>query len=291
VTARIRLANGSTIDDIAPAWVAVGPPDYAPEIQGIVSLYDIMREVGIDHFGLSMPNPVSFTGDVFPILLRTRRYQWVNQAADWASVSDDWAALADASGAAATLRETTAQFVLDTEDQSVLNRFIIPKQQRFVLTEWAAGRFQSDWQGVPQPANAVTAEGMTRAALQSTVGRGFFPGIEAGIIAMDRTIYATPFDFRLDHAQMQPGDLTALMAVPWQADFFDCRGDWWPSQRPDNVRRVATSSEEVPWARGVGSHLEMVHNFPKLGFITAQRDAGGNIVFAEEQRAPDHLVA
>jgi hypothetical protein len=285
------LANGTTVDDIAPAWVAVGPPDYAPEIQGIVSLYDIMLEVAIEHLGVPAPNQVSFTRDVFPILLRTRRYQWVNQAADWGSVSDNWPALADASPGATALRETTAQFVLDTEDQSVLNRFILPKQQKFVLNEWAAGRFQSDWQGEPQKQNDVTAEGMTRAALQSTVGRGFFPGIEAGIITRDRAIYSMPFDFRLDHNQMQPGDLTALMAVPWQADFFDCAGNWWPSQRPDAVRRVATSTEQVSWDRGIVSHLAMVHNFSKLGFITAQRDAAGNIVFAEEQRSPSHLIA
>ena len=80
VTARIRLANGSTIDDIAPAWVAVGPPDYAPEIQGVVSLYDIMLQVAIDQLGVPRPNQVSFTRDIFPMLLRTRRYQWVNQA-------------------------------------------------------------------------------------------------------------------------------------------------------------------------------------------------------------------
>ena len=132
---------------------------------------------------------------------------------------------------------------------------------------------------------------MTRAALRSTVGRGFFPGIEAGIITQDPTIYASPFDFRLDHAQMRPGDLTAQMAVPWQADFLDCSGAWWPSQRPDNVRRIATSTDMIPWDREVDTHLDMVHNFAKLGFITAQRDAGGNIVFAEEQRAPDHLIA
>jgi hypothetical protein len=35
----------------------------------------------------------------------------------------------------------------------------------------------------------------------------------------------------------------------------------------------------------------MVHNFNKLGFITAQRDAQGNIVFAEAQRAPSDLIA
>ena len=80
------------------------------------------------------------------------------------------------------------------------------------------------------------------------------------------------------------------MAVPWQADFMDCSGDWWPSQRPDNVRRMASSATTVAWDRGVTTHLEMVHNFSKLGFITAQKDAAGNIVFAEDQRAPSDLV-
>jgi hypothetical protein len=34
-----------------------------------------------------------------------------------------------------------------------------------------------------------------------------------------------------------------------------------------------------------------VHNFPKLGFITAQKDAAGNVVFAEDQRAPNNHFA
>jgi hypothetical protein len=291
VTARIRLADGNVIDDIAPAWVAIGPPDYAPEIQGVVSLYDIMLQVAIDHFDVPRPNQVSFTRDIFPLLLRTGRYQWVNQTADWASVSDDWPALANGSAASADLRATNAQFVRDIELEGVLNRFRLTGLQHFLLEEWAAGRFQSDWQGVPQPGNTITADGMTRAALQSTVGQGFFPGIEAGIITKDPTLYSAPFDFRLDHAQVRPGDLTALMAVPWQADFYDCSGDWWPSQRPDNVRRLASSSNAVAWDRGVSSHLGMVHNFSKLGFITAQKDAAGNIVFAEDQRAPSDLIA
>ena len=53
---------------------------------------------------------------------------------------------------------------------------------------------------------------------------------------------------------------------------MDCSGDWWPSQRPDNVRRMASSATTVAWDRGVTTHLEM-HNFSKLGFITAQKDA------------------
>jgi hypothetical protein len=291
VTARIRLADGSTIDDIAPAWVAVGPPDYAPEIQGLVSLYDIMLQAAIDGLGVPRPNQLSFTRDIFPMLLRASRYQWVNQVAEWETVSNDWPTLANASAASAALRASNAQFIRDLDIESKLNRFHLTGLQHFQLQEWAAGRFQSDWQGVPQPGNTVTADEMTRAALQSTVGQGFFPGIEAGIIVKDPTLYSVPFDFRLDHGQARPGDLTALMAVPWQADFMDCSLDWWPSQRPDNVRRVASSANTVAWDRGVTTHLQMVHNFSKLGFITAQKDAAGNIVFAEDQRAPSDLIA
>ena len=190
---------------------------------------------------------------------------------------------------AAAMRQENAGYVRETE--AVLSRVVLTNLQNSVLDRWAAGNFQSDWAGVPQPGNAITADGMTRAALQATVGRGFYPGIEAGIITMDPTIYARPFDFRLDHGQIQPGDLTALMAVPWQADFYDCRGGWWPSQRPDDVRPAASSTNRFGWARGITSYLSMVHNFNKLGFITAQRDGQGNVVFAEDQRAPSDLIA
>jgi hypothetical protein len=290
VTARIHLPNGSTVDDIKPAWVIVAPPDFAPEIQPAVTMYDIMLEVGIDHLGVPRPSQVSFTRDVFPLLLRTQRLQWVNQAADWEEISADWQALADTSAASAQLRQKNAKLVLDIEDQSILSRFMFPKHLRWALNEWSAGRFSSDWHGIPQPATSITAEGLTRASLETTVGRGFYPGIEAGILMRDPKIYAAPFDFRLDHSQLNPGDLTALMALPWQADFLDCSGNWWPSQRPDNVRRDASSPQEVLWNRGVTTYLQMVHDFSKLGFIVAQKDTAGNIVFAEQQRAGSDFI-
>lgn len=289
VTARIRLADGSTIDDIAPAWVIVSPPDFAPEIQGVVTLFDIMLQVGIDNLGVPSPTQVSFTRDVFPLLLRARRLQWVNTDATWSSISDDWQALADRSAAAARLRADNADLV--TQSQMVLSNFKLTKLQNFYLDRWAAGNFQSDWEGLPQPDTALTAEGMTRASLHSTVGQGFYPGIEAGIITSDPTIYQRPFDFRLDHGQVRPGDLTALMALPWQADFWDCRGGWWPSQRPDAVRTSATSTGRRAWHRGAEGFQEMVKNFAKLGFITAQQDSQGNVVFAEDQRTPSDLIA
>jgi hypothetical protein len=54
---------------------------------------------------------------------------------------------------------------------------------------------------------------------------------------------------------------------------------------------MASSASTFDWARGVTSYLQMVHNFAKLGFITAQQDAAGNVVFAEDQRAQSELIA
>ncbi len=287
VKARIRLPDGSAIDNITPAWVIVAPPDYAPEIHGVVTLYDIITQVGIDHFGLQPPTQVSFTRHVFPLLSRTRRLRWVNADPKWSSVSEDWQALASPSPPPSQLRIDNAGFVFGVEE--VLARYRLTRLQRSFLDEWVAGNFLSDWAGVPQPGNTVTAAGMTRAALESGVGQGFYPGIEAGILVTDHTLYSSPFDYRIDHAQANPGDLTALMAVPWQADFLDCVRSWWPSQRPDDVLPSATATATARWEGRVNSHISMVNNFSKLGFITAQVDSHGNIVFAEDQRAPSSL--
>ncbi len=241
VTARIRPAKGSAVDAVS-AWVIVGTPDYAPEIQTVVSFYDIIRQVAIDDLGVPAPTQVSFTNDVFPILLRTRRLRWVNSNSNWSDISDNWAALADASSSAAQLRSDHVDTVRQIE--AILHSYRLTDLQNTILDEWAAGNFQSDWNGIPQPGNTVTADGMTRAALQSAVGQGFFPGIEVGILVTDPTIYANPFDFRLDHAQVSAGDMTAQMAVPWQADFNDCGFNWWPSQRPNNVRIDANATNQ-----------------------------------------------
>jgi hypothetical protein len=49
----------------------------------------------------------------------------------------------------------------------------------------------------------------------------------------DPKLYAEAF--RFDHDVLEPGDVTKYMACPWQADFYECRDDWWPGQRPDDV--------------------------------------------------------
>ena len=74
---------------------------------------------------------------------------------------------------------------------------------------------------------------LTRTALDDCTGGAFFPGIEMTSIARHPSMYRSAY--RLNDNVLQPGDATKHMALPWQADFFECRIDWWPAQRPDDV--------------------------------------------------------
>lgn len=282
VSAKIHLSNGTVITNIAPAWAVVGTPDYAPLIDGVVTLYDVMRQVAFDHFGVAPLTPVSFTRDVYPLLSRMRRLRWVNLNPLWTDVSEDYANLANNSSApaAALLRKQNADRVRAVE--ATLSDFSLTNWQNSVLDEWQAGNFQSDWTGVPPVPTSLTPEGLTQAALDGAVGQGFFPGIEAGILVRDRTIYSTPFDFRIDHGQLEAGDLTALMAQPWQADFRKCAGSWWPSQRPDNILPNPNATTQGAWAPGIISHQDMIDRFNELRFISPQVNSAGDLVFAAE---------
>jgi hypothetical protein len=47
VTAKVKLKSGKTLTVSFPAWVLVGPPDFAPEIRSVISLYDTMYDVAV----------------------------------------------------------------------------------------------------------------------------------------------------------------------------------------------------------------------------------------------------
>jgi hypothetical protein len=68
------------------AWVIVGPPDFAPDVTNLVTLYDVMEEVAIDVPGLVNPataqprDPATpdLAMDIWPIIERSGGYRWVN---------------------------------------------------------------------------------------------------------------------------------------------------------------------------------------------------------------------
>ncbi len=276
VTVEVTLPAGPS-PSVAPAWVAVAPPDFAPGSEGVVTLYDVILQVALDEGLTSLPAQPFFVDHIRPMIERARNLRWVNNGAMWPLISDDFAALANTSAASKPLREETAMLVRAAEDQ--LHDFALRAWQSDYLTKWVAGTFNSGAAPSPGPAAIVT-----RAVLDGSVGQGFFPGIEAGIIVTDAGLYAQPFDFRFDHTKVAPGDITALMALPWQADFLKCSGSWWPAQRPDVAPQA--NGARPPWLRPSMNHKRLVADVMRLGVVTPQKDAAGNEVFVEAGRDP-----
>jgi hypothetical protein len=194
------------------------------------------------------------------------------------------------------------------------------------LQLWARGDFRAGADDAPGASGAAfgaepTPADLDRAALDNCVGGGFFPGIEVSGRIRDASLYVED-DLRLnhDHKDLQPGALTERMAVPWQADFADCEGFWWPAQRPDQVITLddyvavvegthaddksgpATDALAFPrrrWARGIGNgpasatesseeidrrYRDMVGKWGWLGFVVPRATRDGQIVWTETER-------
>jgi hypothetical protein len=83
VRASIALDDGSVHD--ATAWVLVGPPDFAPGVTNLITLYDYLFDRAVARKLLSAPadppGRVSFARHVQPFLSRVLGYRWVNRYA------------------------------------------------------------------------------------------------------------------------------------------------------------------------------------------------------------------
>lgn len=282
VTAKITFPGQPPRDIDQPAWVIVTPPDFAPEIEGIVTLYDIAYQAAVTRGWLSAPTQPSFRSDIFPIVNRAASLRWVNQWNLWNAIPQDWKKLSDRQDSNAQLRKQVFDFVT----QPPLSDLQLTKVQLSMLQQWKAGNFVDDWTSPASPPLTLTPQNLDRAALELCVGGGFFPGIEAGILLTNPEIYSEPF--RLSHQTLSPGSITQRMALPWQADFFACQGNWWPAQRPDNVQLPSESGPPSKgWADGIADEADLVNNFSKLGFVVSRKNTAGEVVFVEEERDPN----
>jgi len=296
IQTQIVASDGSVVDAIG-AWFVSAPPDFAPGVGAIVTLYDIVVQLAINQGWHSAPSTTSFTNHIYPVLVRSRSLRWSHgrkvagvptSNANWNQISNNFPQLADASAINKAFRQQQAQLVRNVEDLSILSNYELTDTQKAHLDRWENGIFASDWTGIPAVATSVTTESLTAAALMGGAGQGFFPGIEAGLILTDRTIYSLPFDFRIDASKLSVGDLTALMAQPWQADFLKCQGAWWPSQRPDLAPQADNSFKM--WARirnrdsGI-THQELIDHVMQFGMVS-QSHAAGSDVRIEEGRDP-----
>lgn len=276
ITARVTAPGQAPVDAL-PAWVICAPPDFAPAAHGPATLYDIAVQTAIARGWKSEPAMPSFAAHIMPILKRALSLRWVHDWQAWNGITDDWPSLADLTNHIA--RKTAFDAIRDT----TLLQYALPAYLMNMLVKWRDGNFISDL-GLPLP-TPTGAEVLDRASLEACIATSFYPGIEAGFTLANSILYA---EFgRLSHALVTAGQVSAQMALPWQADFNDCDTDWWPSQRPNDVYASVASIPDAPssWAAGVftggtsASRLRMVADFGKLGFIV--RDAAGNLLEAE----------
>jgi L-Lysine epsilon oxidase N-terminal/L-lysine epsilon oxidase C-terminal domain len=77
VTAVVSIQGQAVPVD--PAWVVVAPPNYAPNIVGWRTLYELLVDVYIQSGWMRMPDQVSFADDILPVLRRLSNLQWVNK--------------------------------------------------------------------------------------------------------------------------------------------------------------------------------------------------------------------
>jgi hypothetical protein len=295
VQCQVRLPSGAKLH-VKPAWVVVGPPKYAPELFGVVTLYDTLYQVAIDRS--LIPDPFSdpkfrpsFNRHIYPILKRALDLRWVfsNANVGHTEISAEPGHLNDRQHLFRQFRVPSHHPLQpgtgtgrmpfmwsDLYKNPATNGTLTPFQYR-VMQSWAGGDFEDDWDGKPPNVEyRITPNGLDRAALEPCIGAAFFPGIEVSWKVRDVFGYVEPF--RLDHHSLAPGDITQQMSLPWQTDFVDCAYEdpyvWWPSQRPIDVRMTPHSAFQ-PWARPFDdpkrtddmSATEMVHHFDRLGHV------------------------
>ncbi|MET0397021.1 MAG: LodA/GoxA family CTQ-dependent oxidase [Longimicrobiaceae bacterium] len=180
-------------------------------------------------------------------------------------------------------------------DEDEPTALTLTRTQYFLMSQWRQGFFVGDWNGVPAPAQTISPDGLDLAALEGISGGAFYPGMEVGWIIRNPAIYRQdtgPVGLRIIHRSPQDpdglmaGDLTKRMALPWQADFNACNGNWWPAHRPQDVR-IAGLPTHVPWdAPQPGQptllNFDMVDAWHQLGFVKG--DPNGSAPLLEGER-------
>ena len=214
------------------AWVASCGPDFAPDLQPVVSLYDVMTDVNIAAGWSEAPRPpFSFRKHVYPLLRRLAQMEWVSAAHNllWGQVGRFTeqgllTRLSDpGAGNTAFRQEVFAHFRDPHSDEtqqfklpymigdginyagSPLRWFGLPDRQYAVLQAWAAGQFindlgdpgQEETESLDQVPLSERPEASTRAALEPCSGGAFHPGVELTWPLRHKELFRGPFRIAL----------------------------------------------------------------------------------------------
>lgn len=230
VTATVSI-NGQRIP-VEPAWVVVAPPNYAPLVKSVRTMYDLLVDVYVQAGWLSYPEHVSFGRDVLPILARLCGLEWVNQgfaaAYGWGGRQrwidpDLLARLASKAPEHDELRRQVwtacRDWARDGESPvpwpwiygdstnlppvSARQHITLSPTQYRLLERWANGDFLADYDPAATAPHTLDDVPVTeqpsmldRASLEFCLADAFHPGCEMTWPMRHSTMYVAPFRIR-----------------------------------------------------------------------------------------------
>ncbi|MFI9361380.1 LodA/GoxA family CTQ-dependent oxidase [Kitasatospora sp. NPDC053057] len=229
VTAKVTI--GGTPVEVKPAWVVVAPPNYAPDVKGIVTLHDLLYDLFVQSGDLPAPTTVVFDEHIKPLLQRFNGHQWVNQgfAAEygWNGPNDFTspgllAILGSKKDQYRDLRQRV-YYQMRSYDRDGLSPLpwpwlygdamavpaksprqygVLTTTQEAMLAQWVDGNFDDKTKHtVYQSLDAAPVELrpalLDRAALDYCLADAFHPGCEVTWPIRHDTLYAEPF--RISH--------------------------------------------------------------------------------------------
>lgn len=230
---RARLSGSAETIEADSAWVIVTPPDFAPPIENVVTLYDVVYAMMAKLIDASLnvtdASRVSFTKDIYPILRRVSKLRWVSPDAarghPEAGPLDSWEVeyihggrphklrakfLVDATGRSSLLaRRQGARRIRFDRLLGVIGIFSASSLKNGETSAWPRG-LRFDFEGV-----GAFKDGLDRLRRQTASGEHRFGlGVVNGALSVTTVnpnrIPTGSYDYRLRIADL---DLQDMMAV------------------------------------------------------------------------------
>lgn len=154
--------------------------------------------------------------------------------------------------------------ILWTKNDSMpnLEYVAMTELQQRAVEKWSQGKLpMGDSKAETSAGDLYAPYQLDLAHMETMSGGSFYPGIEVGRQAhwpetwrgrtgccprhYDVRVTSEINDAGTRTGPAQPGYLTMFLACPWQADFIECSGIYWPHSRPIEVRLTAAG----PWKK------------------------------------------
>lgn len=307
VYAEVRFHGTTTWHRTRPARFVVAPPKYAPSLQSVVTLYDVLEQVACEiseNYALWANRTVSFAANILPVLQRMSGMYWIEPSARlgyWPGVTgggieaDRFRVLSDNDARPSSLSWRTRHEVFNNLKNPAGGGGSLPISPYTTLTplqyerfrRWSVGDFVADWSASDKPIAIddlppnQQLHAINRAYLESCCGGPFRPGVEVGPIIQSKQIYDAPFRVS---ASLPPGSLTQELSLPWQADYVTCGMGAWPATRPVSVTQDGSSWYD--WMPPSIDGAAMVKEWPNFGFVKRVVTAQGDAFFERQRLLP-----